>query len=266
MGGGTSCSHNSSAFEAHISREIAEITGISEKFLTREVPLDDACIAKKMSWAARRSTTRSEDQAYSLLGIFNVNMPLLYGEGGQKAFRRLQLEIIQRSTDQSIFAWKPYALERHLASSMLASAPKDFKDSGNIVLCKGDDRPYAITNKGLEMRVPLLELDVKEASTHRSVVYVLRLACKRPGRSRCPVLLEKDGESRYCRIPYPSNHRDSLSDVQKTLKEERLIYIKADSSEYRLNAEYRPRGLDEETEADDDPVAFDYQFFDSDRD
>ncbi len=37
-------------------------------------------IAQKMSWAARRKTTRIEDQAYSLMGLFQVNMPLLYGE------------------------------------------------------------------------------------------------------------------------------------------------------------------------------------------
>jgi hypothetical protein len=58
-----------------------------------------------MSWAAFRETTREEDQAYSLLGLFGVNMPLLYGEGGEKAFSRLQQEIMKHSNDDSIFAW-----------------------------------------------------------------------------------------------------------------------------------------------------------------
>ncbi|EEU46243.1 uncharacterized protein NECHADRAFT_18070, partial [Fusarium vanettenii 77-13-4] len=60
-------------------------------------------VATRMSWASRRVTKRVEDQAYALLGLFNVNMPLLYGEG-TKAFRRLQQEIIRNSNDQSILA------------------------------------------------------------------------------------------------------------------------------------------------------------------
>ncbi|THU95434.1 HET-domain-containing protein [Dendrothele bispora CBS 962.96] len=61
-------------------------------------------IAQRMSWAAFRETTRPEDQAYSLMGIFGVNMPPIYGEGGPKAFMRLQQEIIKISDDRSIFA------------------------------------------------------------------------------------------------------------------------------------------------------------------
>ncbi|KAI6147819.1 heterokaryon incompatibility protein-domain-containing protein [Pisolithus tinctorius] len=47
-----------------------------------------------------------EDRAYSLLGLFDVNMPMLYGEGS-KAFRRLQFEIIRASSNHTIFAWNP---------------------------------------------------------------------------------------------------------------------------------------------------------------
>jgi hypothetical protein len=61
-------------------------------------------ISQRMAWASKRSTTRIEDMAYSLLGIFDINMPLLYGEG-LKAFKRLQEEIIRVSSDQSILAW-----------------------------------------------------------------------------------------------------------------------------------------------------------------
>ncbi|OLN97215.1 Vegetative incompatibility protein HET-E-1-like protein 3 [Colletotrichum chlorophyti] len=45
-------------------------------------------VAEKMRWAAHRTTTRIEDMAYCLLGIFGVNLPLIYGEG-EKAFQRL---------------------------------------------------------------------------------------------------------------------------------------------------------------------------------
>ncbi|RDW66959.1 hypothetical protein BP5796_09708 [Coleophoma crateriformis] len=61
-------------------------------------------IAQKMSWAAYRETSRVEDKAYCLLGIFGVSIPLIYGEG-ENAFFRLQLEIMRHSTDQSLFAW-----------------------------------------------------------------------------------------------------------------------------------------------------------------
>jgi len=46
-----------------------------------------------MLWAEKRETTRKEDKVYSLLGIFNVHMPLIYGEGREKALGRLREEI-----------------------------------------------------------------------------------------------------------------------------------------------------------------------------
>jgi len=57
-----------------------------------------------MSFAAYRTTTRTEDLAYCLMGLMDVNMPLLYGEGN-KAFTRLQEEIIRNTDDQTIFVW-----------------------------------------------------------------------------------------------------------------------------------------------------------------
>ncbi|KIM66406.1 hypothetical protein SCLCIDRAFT_58717, partial [Scleroderma citrinum Foug A] len=83
---------------------LAVITGVPEHILTDGLSSDRPCIAQIMSWAANRTTTRVEDRAYSLLGLLDVNMPMLYGEG-KKAFHRLQLEIIRISNDQSIFAW-----------------------------------------------------------------------------------------------------------------------------------------------------------------
>lgn len=67
--------------------------------------LSSTAVATKMRWASKRQTTRLEDGAYCLLGIFNVHMPLLYGEGSN-AFRRLQEEIAKRSSDLSLFAWQ----------------------------------------------------------------------------------------------------------------------------------------------------------------
>lgn len=58
-----------------------------------------------MSWVSERETKKTEDKAYCLLGIFGINMPLLYGELEPAAFKRLQLEILKESDDTSIFAW-----------------------------------------------------------------------------------------------------------------------------------------------------------------
>jgi len=83
--------------------ELESITGISkEVLLTRD--MKNISVAQKMHWMSYRHTTRVEDQAYCLLGIFGINMPTIYGEG-MNAFLRLQEEIIKRSDDQSIFAW-----------------------------------------------------------------------------------------------------------------------------------------------------------------
>lgn len=86
-----------------IATLLAEITGIDTKVL-RTGDTKGISVAAKMSWAAKRTTTRPEDLAYSLMGIFDVNMPTIYGEG-DKAFIRLQEEIMKKSNDQSLFAW-----------------------------------------------------------------------------------------------------------------------------------------------------------------
>ncbi|KAF2211660.1 hypothetical protein CERZMDRAFT_20153, partial [Cercospora zeae-maydis SCOH1-5] len=83
---------------------LRSITGIGEHYLNDPWEIHSASIARRMSWASKRKTTRKEDEAYCLLGLLDVNMPLLYGEG-RGAFRRLQEELIRTSNDQSIFAF-----------------------------------------------------------------------------------------------------------------------------------------------------------------
>jgi hypothetical protein len=74
-----------------MEQQVHEITGIAIQAL-RGKPLFGFSVAERMSWAAKRSTTRKEDKGYALLGIFNIHMPLIYGEG-EKAFNRLREEI-----------------------------------------------------------------------------------------------------------------------------------------------------------------------------
>lgn len=77
---------------------ISRITGIAEPFLVGRSLLE-ATVAERMSWAAHRKTTRQEDIAYCLLGLFNIQMPILYGER-MRAFVRLQEEIFKTSSDR----------------------------------------------------------------------------------------------------------------------------------------------------------------------
>ena len=76
----------------HLQPMISHITGISSEYLNKRTGLKSASIAQRMSWASKRITTRVEDEAYSLLGIFGINMPLIYGEG-----RELSLDSRRKS-------------------------------------------------------------------------------------------------------------------------------------------------------------------------
>ncbi|CZR50352.1 uncharacterized protein PAC_00224 [Phialocephala subalpina] len=142
--------------KGQLSATITDITGIDEASLSGG-NLREASVARKMSWASKRVTTRKEDLAYCLLGIFGVNMPMLYGEGS-KAFMRLQEEIIKESDDQSLFAW--YFDERDWFTSIsgvLANSPAAFALSGNILPCKtwSTSFPPSMTSKGLRIELPL---------------------------------------------------------------------------------------------------------------
>ncbi|KAI0636235.1 heterokaryon incompatibility protein-domain-containing protein [Trametes polyzona] len=83
---------------------LQEITGIESDVLTFHRALQHVSVARRMSWASQRETSRVEDRAYSLLGIFDVSMATIYGEGAN-AFRRLQMEIMNRHPDHTLFAW-----------------------------------------------------------------------------------------------------------------------------------------------------------------
>ena len=107
--------------------EISEVTGSGVQYLHA---MREACVAPKMSWISKRQPSRSEDMAYCLLGLFDVNMPLLYGEG-RKAFVRLELEIIKKSNDDSIFAWTSPNAE-NTTSGLLALWPDSFADSADV--------------------------------------------------------------------------------------------------------------------------------------
>ncbi|KAK3669966.1 hypothetical protein LTR78_010138 [Recurvomyces mirabilis] len=112
-------------------KQVSSITGIDVRLLTHKRGLHTYSIAQRMSWAAKRKATRIEDIAYSLLGIFDVNITMLYGEG-PKAFRRLQEEIMRNSTDHSLFAWQPDDNQNGHPRGVLARSPAEYQHCGRL--------------------------------------------------------------------------------------------------------------------------------------
>ena len=124
-----------------LAPKIGALTKIPNSILSGKLDLHSLSVAQRMSWAAKRNTTRPEDIAYCLMGIFDINMPLIYGEG-KKAFRRLQEEIMKTTRDPSLFAWgsrvfcNPYNLD---------VASNDGKLPGSVTVAdcySSDDLPW----------------------------------------------------------------------------------------------------------------------------
>ncbi|OTB11211.1 hypothetical protein K445DRAFT_68687, partial [Daldinia sp. EC12] len=139
---------------------LAKITRIDYKILLGDEPLNSASIARRMSWAAQRVTTRSEDRAYSLMGIFSVNMPMLYGEGGENAFLRLQEEIMKQSSDESLFAWVNLNSQPDARCGLLAADPSYFLNSMDLIPYQDWEprEPYTLTNRGLKIDLHITAL------------------------------------------------------------------------------------------------------------
>ena len=146
---------------------VAEVTNIDARVLQNRDMLSSFCVAERMCWASKRETTRSEDIAYSLMGLFNVNMPIIYGEGAKKAFRRLQNEIMQTSFDQSLFAWRA----NYESSGLLAASPADFSNTPQLGLWHPSGlSPFVMTNVGLSAR--LMMMDRSEDKVRRGTLKV----------------------------------------------------------------------------------------------
>jgi len=154
------------------SGAISRLCGIDERVLLGHLSVDSVNIAQRMRWASARKTTRIEDTAYCLMGIFDVNMPLLYGEG-RKAFMRLQEEIIKRSADHSIFTWIDRNASRLAFRSLFARSPAEFQHCQNIESLPASV-PFALTNMGLKMSLGLNLLDGDDSDGFE---YLAELQC-----------------------------------------------------------------------------------------
>jgi hypothetical protein len=170
-----------------LRRELYDLTGIPMDILDNSTDLSKVPVARRMYWATDRSTTRVEDMAYCLLGLFDVHMPLLYGEG-LAAFQRLQEHIIRTTDDDSLFLWGMRSsmlgqdrIDIQL-TGMLASTPWLFRhDLPEVQVSSVRTPPPQMTSRGLQIRLPIKQLESVESypPLHRLFTSVLDDRLKR---------------------------------------------------------------------------------------
>jgi hypothetical protein len=201
------------------SIDVAILSGMHDMFGRPFPQLRSFCVAKRLSWASRRVTTRIEDTAYALLGIFNINMPLLYGEG-LRAFTRLQEEILKQYGDESILAWALNTDARHpqgllpaivtedhpqtvLGGNILASSPESFRNCQDLVSVSESKSALAMTSVGLQIELPLIEVDT--TSYQNFQIWVGLLSCSTTSNDLVGIVLRgskrlKDADNSPLRV------------------------------------------------------------------
>lgn len=166
----------------NLAMTVEEVTGVESTVLSGICPITEVPVAKVMSYAAKRETTRTEDRAYSLLGLCGVNMPTIYGEG-DNAFARLQYEIMSRSPAHSLLAWKSVRSDK--ASPVLAPSPSYFAKSRNVVEIpygqfvrawnlEGLPVGFQKGPHGLQANLPVFDMPPGRGDIHAIIV----IACK----------------------------------------------------------------------------------------
>ncbi|OJT03698.1 Vegetative incompatibility protein HET-E-1 [Trametes pubescens] len=187
---------------------LAEITGIDLDVITGRAPVHSSSVARRMSWAAQRCTTRIEDHAYSLLGIFGIHMSPIYGEG-TNSFLRLQEEIVRTIPDQTIFAWGRQCHvstwsedlatgEGSISPGLFAESPSDFATVGDIA--PPSPREFALRLGRDVQDVPPLRCTFTPEGVH---VDLIRIDLTSGGRAR--IL------SQPCSACPPDPHQESIA-------------------------------------------------------
>jgi hypothetical protein len=217
--------------KSSLSDVISDITGIRRSHM---IEFQDVNVAVKMSWASERKTTRTEDIAYCLMGLFNIQMPLLYGEG-KNAFLRLQLEIIKMSDDETIFAWDGWEDVRE--SGLLALSPSTFRDCGNIRQTLFDrERPvYSMTNKGLRMELLLWRrIELEHPKINDMKVFLAPLNCTRHQEGH-PIAIylqtsmhNESGHFTRCFLgdPRTTNFKNTYLELKHKEAGRKIVYVK----------------------------------------
>ncbi len=173
-------------------------------------------IADRISWISKRQTTRIEDMSYSLLGILQVNMPMLYGEG-HRAFRRLQEEVIKKYNDLSIFSWVGDPLASGFMPA-LARSPTDFPLTGDIEKKGGGGlgsltTQFSITNQGITFPAAPLKYR-KKAGGYRHH-YFIKLDYNGGDEARGRLYLQKIGPGLFVRLHDNIERREAFRGIHE---------------------------------------------------
>ncbi|KAI0136464.1 heterokaryon incompatibility protein-domain-containing protein [Xylariales sp. AK1849] len=187
---------------------ITPMTGIAARVLEHRTPPSDVPVATRMHWASKRETTRDEDKAYCLLGLFDANMPLLYGEGLYKAFQRLQEQILKITEDQTIFLRRSLQVQVRLHGeykqetlhvrnwgglhgSILAQSPAEFIEPCQfepVFSNRFHDAQFATRERGLRLSLLMKKmqgedyrriLDFKGLAHDHGDLYMAALNCRK---------------------------------------------------------------------------------------
>lgn len=215
-----------------LANHIKESTHIGRDYLRDKddplrLPVHSASVAQRMSWASKRDTLIPEDKTYSLLGIFGVNMPLLYGEGGEAAFKRLQLEIIARTTDDSIFAWGfgETGKTPSQGQGMLATKAASFENSGDITNDPQVDQATTQADLNAVVHVSMTPIRDQVLSyfigPRRHNKDAIRLKCTRkPGKVSYTIWLsiKRDKDNKYYRTAITSYRVSGLRRIPVALQ------------------------------------------------
>jgi len=224
-----------------VALRVERNTGINFNILYGRYPIKSQSIAYRMSWAANRATSRSEDMAYCLLGIFGVNIPLLYGEGGRKAFMRLQEEILRTSDDQSIFAWFTDLSPSPSSSgyfSLLAPSPACFKDSNCFIPARleegGTEIIQPVTSRGVELDAMM--------NTEGSRIILKCRSLFRPSLFTIPIERLRSSGNEYARLPFTSTDRSvAFADVdfRRAYSMRKQIFVRNNVCDEDYEHQYR---------------------------
>ncbi|CZR58832.1 related to beta transducin-like protein [Phialocephala subalpina] len=212
---------------------VEEITGISRQFLLRIQQLHKASVAQRMSWAAQRETTREEDIAYCLLGIFGVSLPMIYGERREHAFFRLQEQIMKTTRDDSILAWGlsltdpiPSYATKVTPGIGLATSPSDFANCKHITSREQSSSPMdSLDISGGSLRIYLSLITTSAGET----IGLLKCGPEHEPQKAVGIPLsnaESTSSDEYIR---PRGSYSVLLPIVAPNTSPKLIYIKNDS-------------------------------------
>ena len=205
--------------KSDLEDRLSRITKIDAAVLRDSLRLRAVPVARRMSWASARQTTRKEDVAYCLLGIFDINMPLLYGEG-EKAFQRLQEAIATEMADLSLFAWQSestagnkdkeirkepgYISPALRLGGIFASSPRDFQHCANLRRPLDARDNFTVTGNGiLVSNINLYRLRNFNPQDVFHGYFLLGLNC-------CEISERTNGKARWLSIYVMGNGRDYI--------------------------------------------------------